>query len=544
MNELRDRVAGRGRARSSSARTRSSSCCWPRVLVGGHVLLEGVPGVAKTLLANATARALGARLPARAVHARHAPVGPDRHDDAARRASSRSGPGPVFTNVLLADEINRTPPKTQAALLEAMQERQVTSTGEPRPLPDPFLVVATQNPIEYEGTYPLPEAQLDRFLVKLDVGYPAEDDERAILGLAHRGVAPATLDDVRPVVDRRGAARGARGTVDATAVDDEVVDYVVAIVRADARAAERRARREPARRACTCSPRPRRAARLGRPRLRDARRRRRASRPPCCATGSCSGPRPSSSATGPDDAVQAALAGRARPAMSPTPRAALPSLVAVAAARCSCRSGVAALSLAGRAGRGGGGRRARRCAAPPEVERERAARSSRAASRRRSRLDAARPRAGRVRLRQPLPPDLALEPQRGGRRARRDARRAAGAAATRCRALGAARRRPARARPLVPPRRRGAELLVYPDLPAARRLALAVRRGRFRDPGGRARGPLGLGTEFESVRDYLPDDDIRQVNWRATGAARPADEQPVPASSRTATSSAGRLPAG
>ena len=100
----------------------------------------------------------------------------------------------MFTNLLLADEINRTPPKTQAALLEAMQERQVSVDGIARPLPDPFIVVATQNPIEYEGTYPLPEAQLDRFLAKIDVGYPSADDEAAVLRLAHNGVAPATLD--------------------------------------------------------------------------------------------------------------------------------------------------------------------------------------------------------------------------------------------------------------------------------------------------------------------------------------------------------------
>ena len=119
--------------------------------------------------------------------------------------------GPVFTNVLLADEINRTPPKTQAALLEAMQERQVSVEGRPEPLPDPFLVLATQNPIEYEGTYALPEAQLDRFLVRLQVGYPDEAQELRMLGLARRGVGPGDLD-ARPAGRRAGrAARGARG---------------------------------------------------------------------------------------------------------------------------------------------------------------------------------------------------------------------------------------------------------------------------------------------------------------------------------------------
>jgi MoxR-like ATPase len=136
----------------------------------------------------------------------------------------------VFANVVLADEINRTPPKTQAALLEAMQEGQVTVDGHPHPLPDPFLVVATQNPIEYEGTYPLPEAQLDRFLFKLDIGYPDEGQERALLRLARRGLRPAALDDIRPVVDR-DALREARDRVDAVQVADEVEGFVVALVR-------------------------------------------------------------------------------------------------------------------------------------------------------------------------------------------------------------------------------------------------------------------------------------------------------------------------
>ncbi len=139
-------------------------------------------------------------------------------------------PGPVFTNVLLADEINRTPPKTQAALLEAMQERQVSIDGQPHALPDPFLVVATQNPIEYEGTYPLPEAQLDRFLVKIDIGYPNESDEVAILSLAHRGVAPAELDNVKAVVTG-DELLATRANVDATTVAPEVASYIVAIIR-------------------------------------------------------------------------------------------------------------------------------------------------------------------------------------------------------------------------------------------------------------------------------------------------------------------------
>ena len=199
--------------------------------VGGHVLLEGVPGVAKTLLANAVARALGMEF-------RRVQFTPDLlPSDVSGTMTLRGNtgqlafrPGPVFTNLLLADEINRTPPKTQAALLEAMQEGQVTVDGEARPLPEPFLVVATQNPIEYEGTYPLPEAQLDRFVMKLDVGYPAEEDEVSMLHLDHRGVAPATLDDVAAVGSAR-AVLAARAEVDATSVTDEVAAYVVALVR-------------------------------------------------------------------------------------------------------------------------------------------------------------------------------------------------------------------------------------------------------------------------------------------------------------------------
>jgi MoxR-like ATPase len=197
--------------------------------VGGHVLLEGVPGVAKTLVANAFARSVG-------VEFRRVQFTPDMlPSDLTGTMALREGdlvfrPGPVFTNLLLADEINRTPPKTQAALLEAMQEGQVTVDGTTHALPSPFLVIATQNPIEYEGTYPLPEAQLDRFLVKLDVRYPSEDDERRVLGLAHRGVAPATLDDVRAVATADDL-RAARAGVDAVTVSDDVIAYAVAVVR-------------------------------------------------------------------------------------------------------------------------------------------------------------------------------------------------------------------------------------------------------------------------------------------------------------------------
>jgi MoxR-like ATPase len=204
-------------------------------VTGGHVLLEGVPGVAKTLLARAWSASLGLEfrrvqftpdmLPSdlSGTVTLHPGVAGDRQDLAFR-------PGPVFTNVLLADEINRTPPKTQAALLEAMQEAQVSVDGVSHPLPQPFLVVATQNPIEYEGTYPLPEAQLDRFLLKVDVGYPSQADEEAILRLAHRGVRPATLDEVAVAAGPADLA-AAQAEVDATAVADEVAGYIVAVVR-------------------------------------------------------------------------------------------------------------------------------------------------------------------------------------------------------------------------------------------------------------------------------------------------------------------------
>jgi MoxR-like ATPase len=197
--------------------------------LGGHVLLEGVPGVAKTLLANAMARALG-------IEFRRVQFTPDMLPSditgtvALRAGELRFQPGPVFANVLLADEINRTPPKTQAALLEAMQERQVTVDGESHPLPDPFLVLATQNPVEYEGTYPLPEAQRDRFLVRVDLGYPDEAAERQMLGLARNGLTPAGLDDIRAVAGPDDL-HAARALVDATAAGEEVIAYVVAIVR-------------------------------------------------------------------------------------------------------------------------------------------------------------------------------------------------------------------------------------------------------------------------------------------------------------------------
>src|SRR5215475_7560772 len=160
----------------------------------GHVLLEGVPGVAKTLLIRTLASALsleGKRLQFTPDLMPGDVTGSLVYDARTARFEFRSGP--VFTNLLLADEINRTPPKTQAALLEAMQERQVSVEGDPRPLPAPFMVAATQNPVEYEGTYPLPEAQLDRFLLKLTVPLPERADEISILGRHAAGFDPRNL---------------------------------------------------------------------------------------------------------------------------------------------------------------------------------------------------------------------------------------------------------------------------------------------------------------------------------------------------------------
>src|ERR1700761_8645027 len=204
------------------------------LLCRGHVLIEGVPGVAKTLLVRALAAALDLRTTRIQFTADLMPgdvTGSLIYDAATAKFSFREGP--VFTNLLLADEINRTPPKTQSALLEAMEERQVTVDGRPRPLPAPFLVAATQNPVEYEGPYPLPEAQLDRFLMKLTVPVPGREEEIGMLGRHADGFSPRDLTaaGLRPVA---GAAEldQARKAAQAVRVGPEVTAYIVDLCRA------------------------------------------------------------------------------------------------------------------------------------------------------------------------------------------------------------------------------------------------------------------------------------------------------------------------
>ncbi|MBM6401071.1 AAA family ATPase [Phycicoccus sonneratiae] len=204
------------------------------LLCRGHILLEGVPGVAKTLLV----RSLAASLDVGTKRVQFTPdlmpgdlTGSLVYD--ARESDFSFRPGPVFTNLLLADEINRTPPKTQSALLEAMEERQVSVDGTAHDLPSPFLVAATQNPVEYEGTYPLPEAQLDRFLLKVVLPVPERADEVSVLRRHASGFDPRDLAaaGIRPVASAADVEAGA-AAVRSVEVSDEVIGYVVDIARA------------------------------------------------------------------------------------------------------------------------------------------------------------------------------------------------------------------------------------------------------------------------------------------------------------------------
>jgi len=200
------------------------------ILASGHVLLEDLPGLGKTVMARSFAQVLGLQftriqftpdlLPADV-------TGASVYDQRTGEIVFR--PGPVFTGLLLADEINRTPPKTQAALLEAMAEQQVTVDGQTRPLPQPFVVLATDNPIEYEGTYPLPEAQLDRFMLRVRLGYLPAAEEAAMLRqhLDRAGQHPS----LRALTDARGLV-GLRGSLDQVHVGDDVLDYVVRLLTA------------------------------------------------------------------------------------------------------------------------------------------------------------------------------------------------------------------------------------------------------------------------------------------------------------------------
>jgi MoxR-like ATPase len=203
------------------------------ILAGGHVLLEDLPGLGKTLIARSFATVLGldfARIQFTPDLLPSDVIGAPLYDQ--RNGEMVFRPGPVFTQLLLADEINRTPPKTQAALLEAMGEHQVSVDGQTRGLPNPFVVLATDNPIEYEGTYELPEAQLDRFLMRLRLGYLSARDETDML--RRRVERAAEIEPLRPVTDADGVV-AMRESLETVEVSQDLLDYIVAIVTATRR---------------------------------------------------------------------------------------------------------------------------------------------------------------------------------------------------------------------------------------------------------------------------------------------------------------------
>ena len=199
------------------------------LVLGGHVLIEGVPGTAKTLLARTIARLIGGTFKRIQFTPDLMPsdiVGTSVYEIST--SNFRIKEGPIFANVVLADEVNRAPAKAQAALLEAMEEKQVTLDGDARPLPKPFLVLATQNPVEYEGTYPLPEAELDRFLFKAIVRYPQGAEERQILRAHDKGQPSLQVATLQPFA--AGTIEACAAEVEAVTVEDSVLDYVVRIV--------------------------------------------------------------------------------------------------------------------------------------------------------------------------------------------------------------------------------------------------------------------------------------------------------------------------
>ena len=199
------------------------------LIAGGHLLIEDVPGVGKTTLAHALARALHCSFQRIQFTSDLLPsdvIGLSIYNQ--HTGVFEWKPGPIFANVVLADEINRTTPKTQSALLEAMAERHVTAEGVTHPLPAPFIVVATQNPIEHHGTYPLPESQLDRFMLRLRIGYPAIDEERQIL--RDREYSDP-LDDLRPVMTAEEIVELQQGVTEVS-VDDALIEYLMRIVAA------------------------------------------------------------------------------------------------------------------------------------------------------------------------------------------------------------------------------------------------------------------------------------------------------------------------
>jgi MoxR-like ATPase len=239
LEEARDRVVGQA-STVLVGPTENLELCLLAIVAGGHVLLEGLPGTAKTLAVKALARLIDARyarvqftpdlLPADI-------VGTVIYNQA--RAAFEVRPGPVFTDLLLADEINRSPAKTQAALLEAMEERQVTLDGRTYPLGDRFTVLATQNPIELEGTFPLPEAELDRFIVKLEINYLPQEGERQLARMVDEGFDPHDLKRSlpEPVLTKESLAE-LRQEVAQVKLSEEVLTYLVAVVQATRQAPE------------------------------------------------------------------------------------------------------------------------------------------------------------------------------------------------------------------------------------------------------------------------------------------------------------------